>query len=92
MQSARALTRRLGLSLFLFLLFLSSGRRAIALGFALLGFFMQLLEFLCLFGARLAVAFRTLLSVVRFECHGRSFSAIGDRDRNQEALLATSDF
>src|SRR6202022_4108951 len=46
------------------------------LGFALLGFLMQLLELFRLFGARLAIAFRTLLTVIRPECHGRSFSGI----------------
>src|SRR5947209_19060647 len=50
--------------------------RPIPLGFALLGFFLQLLELLRLFGARLAIAFRTLLTVIRLEGHGRSFPGI----------------
>jgi hypothetical protein len=78
--------------LLLFLLRLLAGRRiprAVALGLALLGSLLQLLEFLRLFGARLAVAFRALLPVVRLECHGRSFP---DRLRNQDQRSAASGF
>src|SRR5215471_13236744 len=39
------------------------------LGFALLRFFTQFFEFFCLFGARLAIAFRSLLTVIRLERH-----------------------
>jgi len=63
----------------LLLLRFRRSRLAIPLGFALLGFLVQLLELFRLFGARLAIAFRTLLTVIRPECHGRSFSGIRAR-------------
>src|SRR5436309_12429820 len=57
--------------LFLVLPFWRS-RHAITLSFALLGFLMQLLELFRLFGTRLTIAFRALLTVIGPECHGRS--------------------
>jgi hypothetical protein len=49
---------------------LGGGVGALALGLALVGSLLQLLELLCLFGARLAIAFCALLPVIRLECHG----------------------
>jgi len=45
-------------------IFLVISLGAIPLSFALLGFFMQLLELFRLLGARLAITFRTLLTVI----------------------------
>jgi len=76
----------LALELLFLLLPFRRSRGAIPLGFALFGFLVQLLELLRLFGARLAIAFRTLLTVIRLECHGLTFpesmnSQISDEKR-----------
>src|SRR5439155_13578661 len=64
------------------LLSLRSGGRALTFGFALLGFFLELLELRVLFGARLAIALRTLLTIIGSECHECSFrrSEIGNHE------------
>jgi hypothetical protein len=67
---------------------LGGGVGALALGLALVGSLLQLLELLRLFGARLAIAFCALLPVIRLECHGRSFpESMSITIRSAAALL-----